>query len=263
MQHCTAHVIAHHAVIHIAERDTRGGEQPLPAPRSAQRAVPGHPQSAGHPDGGLHRSENHGGEALSILLTARAVLQAIHTPPGKAGHGAGECLPGRRNAVTIIAGVSTLARRVIPTQARRFQTRIVGGRWHPLATLPGRATAATLTWSYLHDIDQSWGCGASERVVAVRGGQPFEIAGDLRSRAFQVSLAANDDVAFLGTGQKLHRITGKRMEEVADMPDENSVIVAVDAGGAPLTSDYSGLLRWSPRGGWRRLLHVPPPPPAP
>jgi hypothetical protein len=53
------------------------------------------------------------------------------------------------------------------------------------------------------------------------------------------------------------------MEEVADMPVGDPVIVAVDAGGAPLTSGYSGLLRWSPRGGWRRLLHVPPPPAAP
>jgi hypothetical protein len=151
----------------------------------------------------------------------------------------------------------------IPMQTRRFQTRIVGGRWHQLATLPGSVTAATATWSYLRDIDKSWGCGSSDKVVAVRGGQPFEIAGDLRDRAFHVSLAANDDVAFLGSDQKLHRITGKRMEEVADMPAEDPVIVAVDADGAPLTTGYSGLLRWSPRGGWRRLLHVPPPPPAP
>lgn len=55
------------------------------------------------------------------------------------------------------------------------------------------------------------------------------------------SLAANDDVAFLGSGQKLRRITGKRIEEVADMPAEDPVIVAVDAGGAALTSGYSGL----------------------
>jgi hypothetical protein len=151
----------------------------------------------------------------------------------------------------------------IPLQTRRFQTRIVGGRWHQLATLPGSVTAATPTWSYLRDIDKSWGCGSSEKVVAVRGGQPFEIADDLRSQAFHVSLAANDDVAFLGSGQKLRRITGKCMEEVADMPVEDPVIVAVGAGGAPLTSSYSGLLRWSPHGGWRRLLHVPPPPPAP
>jgi hypothetical protein len=151
----------------------------------------------------------------------------------------------------------------IPRRTRRFQTRIVGGRWHRLATLPGSVTAATPTWSYLRDIDQSWGCGSSEKVVAVRGGQPFGIANDLRSQDFHVSLAANDDVAFLGSGLKLRRITGKRMEEVADMPVGDPVIVAVDAGGAPLTSGYSGLLRWSPRGGWRRLLHVPPPPPAP
>src|SRR5262249_13915847 len=91
----------------------------------------------------------------------------------------------------------------IPMQTRRFQTRIVGGRWPPLATLPGSVTAATPTWSYLRDIDKNWGCGTSDKVVAVRGGQPFEIAGDLRSEAYHVSLAANDDVAFLGSGQKL------------------------------------------------------------
>jgi len=77
----------------------------------------------------------------------------------------------------------------IPRRTRRFQTRIVGGRWHQLASLPGSVTAATPTWSYLRDIDQSWGCGSSEKVVAVRGGQPFEIAGDLRSQDFHVSLA--------------------------------------------------------------------------
>jgi hypothetical protein len=36
--------------------------------------------------------------------------------------------------------------------------------------LPGSITAATPTWSYLRDIDKSWGCGSSEKVVAVRGG---------------------------------------------------------------------------------------------
>jgi hypothetical protein len=155
-----------------------------------------------------------------------------------------------------------LAGVYLPMQTRRFQTRIVGGRWHQLGTLPGSVTAAMPTWSYLLDIDQSWSCGSSEKVVAVRGGQSFKIAGDLRSQDFHVSFAMNDDVAFLGSGQKLHRITVKRMEEVADMPFDD-VIVAVDAGGGPLTSGYLGLLRWSPRGGWRRLLHVPPPPPAP
>jgi hypothetical protein len=147
----------------------------------------------------------------------------------------------------------------IPNQTLRYQTRIIGGRWRPLPALPGRLTASTQAWSYLRDTDRFWGCGSSEKIVAVRGDKQLTIGSDLRDEVWHVSIAANDDVAFAGLNQKLYRVTGGRSEEVADLPGEDPVVAAIDGRGMPLAVGYSGLLRWSPRGGWRRLLLVPVP----
>jgi hypothetical protein len=145
----------------------------------------------------------------------------------------------------------------IPNHTLRYQTRIIGGRWRPLPTLPGRLTASTQAWSFLRDTDRFWGCGSSDKIVAVRGDKQLTIGSNLRDEVWHVSIAANDDVAFAGLNQKLYRVTGGRSEEVADLPAEDPRIEAIDGRDMPLATGYSGLLRWSPRGGWRRLLTVP------
>jgi hypothetical protein len=142
-------------------------------------------------------------------------------------------------------------------ETRRFEIRILGGRWRALPALPGPLVAATRAWSYLHDRDQFWGCGGSFKIVAVRAGQSDTVAGDLRDEIYHVSLAANAEVAFAGYGAQLHRLVGTRSEVVAEMPDSDPRVVAVDSHAMPLAIGGSALLRWSPRGGWRRLLVTP------
>ena len=145
----------------------------------------------------------------------------------------------------------------VEVETRRFETRIIAGHWRTLPALPGTLTAATRSWSYLLDTDEFWGCGSNQKVVAVRGRRREWVAGGLRDDNYHVSIAASADVAFAGYDMHLHRIVGARSEIVAEMPDEDPRIRAIDGGGSPLAIGASGLLRWSARGGWRRLLSVP------
>jgi hypothetical protein len=142
-------------------------------------------------------------------------------------------------------------------ETRRFEIRILGGRWRALPALPGRLAAATGAWSYVQDSDEFWGCGGSSKIVALRGGHSELIAGGLRDENYHVSLAANAEVAFAGYGAELHRLAGTHNQVVAALPDTDPRLVAVDSRAMPLAIGGSSLLRWSPRGGWRRLLITP------
>jgi hypothetical protein len=142
----------------------------------------------------------------------------------------------------------------IEYETRRFETRILGGSWRKLATLPGYAMAASRSWSYALERDKFWGCGGSQKLVASHAGQQVTLADGLRDENFHISVAANAELAFAGLDGKLHRLVGARDAEVADMPGDDPRLVAVTADGSPLALGASGLVRWSARGGWRRLL---------
>lgn len=139
-------------------------------------------------------------------------------------------------------------------ETRRYELQVAGGTWRTLPALRGPLAAATRSWSYVHDSDEFWGCGGSTKIVAVRGGRQHVLAGNLRDEIYHVSLAANAEVAFAGFGENLHRLVGAREETVAAIPADDLRLAAVDAGGLPLALARSRLVRWSPRGGWRRLL---------
>jgi hypothetical protein len=94
-------------------------------------------------------------------------------------------------------------------------------------------------------------------IVAVAGGESETLADGLRDENYHVSVAANAEVALAGYNARLHRLVGTRNMDVAELPDSDPRIVAVDGRAMPLAIDVYGLLRWSPRGGWRRLLAAP------
>jgi hypothetical protein len=142
----------------------------------------------------------------------------------------------------------------IEFETRRFETRIIGGSWRRLATLPGHAMTASRSWSYSLEQDQFWGCGGSQKLVASHGGRQVTLAEGLRDENYHISVAANAELAFAGLNGKLHRLVGARDAEVAAMPDDDPRLIAVTADGSPLAISASGLVRWSARGGWRRLL---------
>jgi hypothetical protein len=142
-------------------------------------------------------------------------------------------------------------------ETRRFQIRILGGRWRALRPTPGALVAATRAWSYSEASDRFWGCGGSTKIVAARAGHSGTIADGLRHENHPVSLAANADVVFAGYEGQLHRVVGVESKVVAQMADSEPRILAVDSRAMPLAIDSTGLLRWSPRGGWRRLLITP------
>jgi len=131
----------------------------------------------------------------------------------------------------------------------RYVADLAHPHWRALDTNPG--TPADETGRYALETDKFWGCGASEKLELVRGGNAATVAGDLRDDVWPIRVHTNAGVTFASLSNQLVRLDGANAIALGEIPGE---LVDVDASATPIVRAEGHLLRWSKTGGWRVLL---------
>jgi len=144
------------------------------------------------------------------------------------------------------------------------------------------AAAGTATWQYADDAvrktqpgwtyqvmsDRSWGCGGTQKIVALHHGREVAtIVNDLHPQVFSTEIVSRGDVTFAmyradrpddEQPERLHRMRGTRSIDLDGIPFHSAGhLVGVDRYDTLIAFDGASVLRWSEGGGWRRLWIVP------
>lgn len=127
-----------------------------------------------------------------------------------------------------------------------WTTNVRAGRWHEThATAPG--------WTYTWELDEFWGCGGNEKLVAHHDGATAVLAGKVRRDVYPAHLAFDGTVGYVTHGSAFYKLTGAT-ETAIDAPvDQLDDFLTVDKYGSLLALSNHRLVRWSPTGGWRLL----------
>lgn len=143
-----------------------------------------------------------------------------------------------------------------PEQTARWVFDLRHAGWRHTGTQPGNVIAHADDWAYALVPDKFWGCGRSQRLVALHGATRVDMIGDLRDGPEGTALVAAHGTAYVldsdDAGTVVRRFAGTRSTRVA-APD-GLAPRGVDASGALIATRGSQLLRWSPLGGWRVLF---------
>jgi hypothetical protein len=139
-----------------------------------------------------------------------------------------------------------------------YTADVRSGRWLADGDAPRDPDASA--WSYVLTGDKFWGCGGSDKLVALHHGKEVAtLAGDLRPFEVPVEIASNRIAAYVTYDANLRRLHGARAIDLGGNHAER--LIGVDQYGTLLGFAGSRVLRWSERGGWRVLWSVPAPPP--
>jgi hypothetical protein len=143
-----------------------------------------------------------------------------------------------------------------PRGPRHYVTDLRSARWrHDPAALGKKGPA----WTYDIVGDRSWGCGGTRKIIALHHGR--EVAtmfGDIYDGIDSPLVVSNGRVTYALLEHASYRLRGKRIVPLADqIPVRSGNAVGVDRYGTVIAVDAAGLLRWSERGGLRRLWTAP------
>lgn len=135
-----------------------------------------------------------------------------------------------------------------------YTADVRSGRWLADGAAPRDPDASA--WSYVLKGDKFWGCGGSDKLVALHHGQEVAtVVGDLRPFEVPVEIVGNRTVAYVTYDANLRRLRGARTIDLGANHAER--LIGVDQYGTLLGFAGSRVLRWSEGGGWRVVWSVP------
>src|SRR6185503_14159036 len=115
---------------------------------------------------------------------------------------------------------------------------------------------AQAAWSYELRTDRSWGCGGTEKIVALHHGREVAtLVNELYPQTFSPEIVSRGNVAFAmyrenrsddELPERLHRLRGTRSIDLGELPFHNVAhLVGVDRYETLIAFDGASVLRWS------------------
>jgi hypothetical protein len=136
------------------------------------------------------------------------------------------------------------------------------GRWRD-SRVPFRKPNAS-AWTYKFAEDKSWSDGNTRKLIALRHGREVAtVLADLDGDDSGPRVVSNGRITYAMLDAGSFRVRGTRAVATKEpIPFPSRHVVGVDNYGTVIAVDEVGLVRWSERGGLRRLWLAPTPPSA-
>jgi hypothetical protein len=132
-----------------------------------------------------------------------------------------------------------------------------GGRWRDSRVAFPRPGVSA--WTYEIMQDKSWSEGNTAKLVALRHGREIAtVRSDIPTHNDSPTVLSNGRITYALLDERSFRVQGTRAVETrTPIPFRTREKMGVDGYGTVIAADEVGLLRWSERGGLRRLWLAP------